>query len=167
LCAVIAIVACSAPGAAGPASANHCDVTDLIVVSRAAVRPFDGAPTVAGPSANPNAPACTVAHDQESVDTRVLAAGATELAVRYTNEAIVEHLTGVLDGLGFEQVPFILDRHVYDTTGTGDPNGIFVIYDMENFAAIPAGPLAQGMVTATLTMPDGAVLTVTYHTPGS
>jgi hypothetical protein len=148
----------------GGAAANHCSETDLIVLSRTATQAADDSPRAAGPSTNANALVCAVAPDEEAADTRVLTPGATEVSVRYTNDAGTDHLDGVLDGLGFVQLPVMLQRHVIDMTGTGNPTGIFVFYDMPEYVTIPAGLGVSGAVTASITMPGGVVRTVTFHT---
>jgi hypothetical protein len=165
---LISAITVAVGAAIAPARAGHCEVTDLVIVSRTTVSPDpgDNGPNVHGPASNPNAAVCAVAPDSDT-DTRLLAPGATDVGVRYTNDAGVDHLDGVLDGLGFEQQAITLERHVVDTTGTGDPKGVFVLYDLPGYLMIPAGATAQGSITATVHMPAGNDMSVTFHTANS
>jgi len=145
------------------AQAGHCDEPDLVIVSRTAVTVDGQGDGVRTPASNANALVCAAAPDSEA-DTRLLAPGSNEVGVRYTLDAGVDHLDGWLDGLGFSHTAIALERHVIDSTGTGDPSGMFVVYDMPSFVAIPDGSGAHGDLVASLRLPTGADVSVVFHT---
>lgn len=113
---------------------------------------------------NPNAAVCAAdPYDEPPASLKRLGPAANEVSLRFTIYYVgVPQLNATIDGLGFRNDPVVLTEK--DALGIG-----VWVYDSPRLA-IPDGPLAQGPITATVTLPytdaNGSPVTqtVTFYT---